>query len=215
MQDKKPGLLIVLSGPSGVGKGTVCAGLLAQDDNATYSVSATTRKKRPNEVEGKSYFFVNEAQFSQMAHRGEFLEYTRVFSEYSYGTPKKYVFEQLEQGKDVILEIDVQGGLQVKEVYEGAVLIFVAPPSMDELKRRLVGRGTESEEAIVRRTQAAYQEMQCISLYDYVVINDTVESALEGITAIMHAEKSRVSRREDLVSLLLGGMDSYDELSWR
>ncbi|MDL2235480.1 guanylate kinase [Christensenellaceae bacterium OttesenSCG-928-L17] len=209
------GLLIVLSGPSGVGKGTVCKRLLEANENITYSVSATTRPRRPGEVEGSHYFFMQENEFLQMARNKEFLEYTRVFGEYSYGTPRKYVMDQLQAGRDVILEIDVQGGLQVKETYPDAVLIFVAPPSMDELKRRLVDRGTEDPESIRLRTETAYGEMQCISFYDYVVINDAVENALVGIEAIVHAEKSRVTRREDIVSLLLeGDGNNDDELSW-
>ena len=209
------GLLIVLSGPSGVGKGTVCGGLIANNKNITYSVSVTTRERRHNEKEGEHYFFVSEKAFSQMARNGEFLEYTQVFGENSYGTPRKYVMDQLQAGRDVILEIDVQGGLQVRESFQEAVLIFVAPPSMEELKRRLVERGTETEEAIQRRTETAYREMQCISFYDYVVINDTLHNALQGIEAIIHAEKSRVTRRDDIVSLLLeGDEEGNDELSW-
>ena len=209
------GLLIVLSGPSGVGKGTVCTGLIANNANITYSVSATTRARRQNEKEGEHYFFVSDEKFSTMARNGDFLEFTQVFGENSYGTPRQYVMDQLKAGKDVILEIDVQGGLQVRESFKEAVLIFVAPPSMEELRRRLVERGTESEASIQRRTDTAYREMQCISFYDYVVINDTLSNALQGIEAIIHAEKSRVTRREDIVSLLLeGDEEKNDELSW-
>ncbi len=207
MRDGRQGLLVVLSGPSGVGKGTVCRKLLESNPNMTLSISVTTRSMREGEQEGRDYFFKSKEEFSRMVSDGEFLEYTRVFGTHSYGTPKKYVQEQLDLGHDVILEIDVQGGLRVKEVCPDAVLVFLAPPSMEELKRRLISRGTESEESIDRRTEVAYSEMQCITYYDYVVINCTVEQSAVGLEAIIHAEKSRVSRSDDLISFLLEGSD--------
>ncbi len=207
MRDGRQGLLVVLSGPSGVGKGTVCRKLLESNPNMTLSISVTTRSRREGEQEGRDYFFRSKEEFARMARDGEFLEYTRVFGTHCYGTPKKYVQEQLDLGHDVILEIDVQGGLRVKEVCPDAVLVFLAPPSMEELKRRLVSRGTENEESIDRRTDVAYSEMQCITYYDYIVINCTVEQSADGLEAIIHAEKSRVSRRDDLISLLLEGCD--------
>lgn len=205
--EERRGLLVVLSGPSGVGKGTVCHKLIEGNPNMTVSVSVTTRPIRPGEAEGKDYFFRSRGEFARMASEGEFLEYTRVFDVHSYGTPRKYVMDQLEKGRDVILEIDVQGGLRVKEVCPDAVLVFLVPPSMEELKRRLVARGTETEESVERRTQVAYAEMQCITAYDYLVINSTVEEAVAGMEAVVHAEKSRVSRSVDLISLLLEGRD--------
>lgn len=208
MEDGRRGLLVVLSGPSGVGKGTVCRKLLAANPNMTLSISATTRPRRENEVDGREYFFIPKEEFSRMVREGEFLEYMRVFGTHSYGTPRQFVMEQLEKGRDVILEIDVQGGLRVKEVCPEAVLVFLAPPSMEELKRRLIDRGTETEQSIECRTEAAYTEMQCISYYDYVTINTTVEQAVEGIEAIVYAEKSRVVRSDDLINLLLGGCDT-------
>lgn len=207
MKDGRQGLLVVLSGPSGVGKGTVCRKLLESSPNMTLSISVTTRAMRPGEQEGKEYFYRSDEEFLRMVRGGEFLEYVRVFGTDSYGTPKKYVQEQLDAGRDVILEIDVKGGLRVKEVCPEAVLVFLAPPSMEELKHRLVSRGTESPEAVKRRTDVAYSEMQCISYYDYVVINCTVEDSVKGMEAIIHAEKSRVSRSNDLISLLLEGCD--------
>ena len=207
MRDGRQGLLVVLSGPSGVGKGTVCRKLLESNPSMTLSISVTTRPMREGEQEGRDYFFRSKEEFSRMVRDGEFLEYMRVFGTHSYGTPKKYVQEQLAAGRDVILEIDVQGGLRVKEVCPEAVLVFLAPPSMEELKRRLISRGTESEESIDRRTDVAYSEMQCITYYDYVVINCAVEQAVEGLEAIIHAEKSRVARSDDLISLLLEGCD--------
>jgi len=208
MMDGRQALLVVLSGPSGVGKGTVCRKLIESNPNMTVSVSVTTRPMRPGEVDGKDYFFRSREEFSRMVRDGEFLEYTRVFGTHCYGTPRKYVTERLSEGRDVILEIDVQGGLRVKEVCPEAVLVFLAPPSMEELKHRLVSRGTESEESIERRTEVAYTEMRCITAYDYVVINSTVDDAVVGMEAIVHAEKSRVARSVDLISLLLEGCET-------
>lgn len=208
MEEGCKGLLIVLSGPSGVGKGTVCRKLIAENPGISLSISATTRARRETEEEGRDYFFKTKEEFSRMIQEDEFLEYMRVFGTDYYGTPRKYVMDKLEAGQDVILEIDVQGGLRVKDVCPEAVLVFMAPPSMDELRRRLIDRGTESEQSIERRTAVAYTEMQCISYYDYVVINNTVDDAVRGIEAILHAEKSRVSRCEDLINLLLEGCDT-------
>lgn len=204
MESEKRGLLIVLSGPSGVGKGTICQELVGSTDSIAYSVSVTTREKRPGEVEGKDYFFVSDEEFVRMAREGEFLEYTRVFGKNSYGTPKKYVMEQLERGLDVILEIDVQGGLHVRQELPEAVLVFIAPPNMQELKKRLIDRGTENEEDICKRTETAYQEMLCISFYDYLVVNSTVQEAVNGVRSILCAEHARVSRNENLMNILLG-----------
>jgi guanylate kinase len=128
---KQKGLLLVISGPSGVGKGTICEQLIEKNENITYSVSVTTRQKRPGEIDGQHYYFASEEEFSNMVQQDAFLEYTRVFSEQSYGTPKKYVTEQMDKGKDVILEIDVQGGLQIKNAFPDAVLVFIAPPDMN------------------------------------------------------------------------------------
>ena len=208
MEEGCKGLLVVLSGPSGVGKGTVCRRLIAENPNMALSISATTRQRRETEQDGKDYFFKSKEEFARMIQEGEFLEYMRVFGTDSYGTPRKFVMDKLDAGEDVILEIDVQGGLRVKEVCTEAVLVFMAPPSMDELKRRLIDRGTETEQSIAKRTEVAYTEMQCISYYDYVVINSTVEQAVRGIEAIVHAEKSRVARCEDLINLLLEGSDA-------
>jgi len=200
----KKGLLIVVSGPSGAGKGTICKAILEQHPEIQLSVSVTTRPPREGEVDGVNYFFKSEEEFLSMVEDGEFLEYAKVFDAY-YGTPKKYVKDKLLAGQDVILEIDIQGALKVKEKFEEGVFIFIVPPSMEELKRRIVSRGTESQEAIVKRFQRAYQELNFISRYNYVVVNDTIEEATKKIEAIIIAEKCRVDRNKEMNIILQGG----------
>ena len=160
--DNAKGVLIVLSGPSGVGKGTVCKALLARNPQVKLSVSATTRAPRPGEIEGVSYFFKTRDEFERMIAAGDFLEYMDVFGLNYYGTPRTYVEQQLAGGNDILLEIDVKGAMNVKRLCPDAVLVFVAPPSMDTLKKRLVGRGTETEEAVERRTREAFAEMKLL-----------------------------------------------------
>lgn len=209
---KKDGLLIVISGPSGVGKGTVRNEVLCACPNTVLSVSATTRQMRKNEREGQDYFFVSQEKFSRMIEENAFLEYIQGFDGKSYGTPRAYVEQNIAAGRDVLLEIDVQGGLHIKQSFPDSVLVFLAPPSAQELKRRLIERGTETPESIERRTQIAQSEMECVSYYDYMVVNTTVEHAKDGILAIIYAEKSRVGRNADLISLLLeGDVNKYDE----
>ncbi len=200
----KKGLLIVVSGPSGAGKGTICKAILEQHPHIQLSVSVTTRPPREGEVEGINYFFKSEEEFLAMVENGEFLEYAKVFDSY-YGTPKKYVKDKLLLGQDVILEIDIQGALKVKDKFEEGVFIFIVPPSMKELKRRIVNRGTESQESIVKRFQSAYQELNFISRYNYVVVNDTIEEATRKIEAIIIAEKCRVDRNREMNIILQGG----------
>jgi guanylate kinase len=200
----KKGLLIVVSGPSGAGKGTICKAILEQHPHIQLSVSVTTRPPREGEVDGINYFFKSEEEFLAMVENGEFLEYAKVFDSY-YGTPKKYVKDKLLLGQDVILEIDIQGALKVKDKFEEGVFIFIVPPSMKELKRRIVNRGTESQESIVKRFQSAYQELNFISRYNYVVVNDTIEEATRKIEAIIIAEKCRVDRNREMNIILQGG----------
>lgn len=171
MDNDKKGLLFVISGPSGVGKGTICKKLLERRKELKLSVSVTTRAPRPGEIEGVNYFFRSEEQFQDMIERDEFLEYMCVFGKNHYGTPKAYVAEQRAQGNDVILEIDVNGALNVKKRCPDAVMIFIAPPSMETLKKRLVGRGTETEEAVERRFAEAVKELAAAGEYDYIVVN--------------------------------------------
>lgn len=192
------GLLIVISGPSGVGKGTVCKRLLSDNDMISLSVSATTRKARTGEVDKISYFFISKEEFEDMVEKEEFLEYAYVHGNY-YGTPKKYVLDKIEKGQDVLLEIDIQGALKVKDIYPEGVFIFIMPPSMEELKKRIVNRGTETEEAIAKRLEAAYKEIQYVFKYDYVVFNDKIESAVNKIESILDAEKCKVNRQKDTI----------------
>ncbi|MCI6966868.1 guanylate kinase [bacterium] len=194
------GVLIVLSGPSGVGKGTVCKELLVRNPQVKLSVSATTRAPRPGEVEGVSYFFKTREEFERMIAAGEFLEYMDVFGMNYYGTPRAYVEQQLAAGNDIVLEIDVKGAMNVKRLCPEAVLVFIAPPSMETLKKRLVGRGTETAEAVERRTQEAFAEMKLLPEYDYAVVNDVLEDAVCSVETIIKAERLRVCRRADLTN---------------
>jgi len=190
---QKSGLLIVISGPSGVGKGTVCACLRKKMPQLVYSVSVTTRKPRKGEQDGVNYFFKSKQEFEQMIHAGELIEWAEYVGNY-YGTPRKFVEEKLKQGRDVILEIDVQGALQVKKKYPNAVFIFLLPPTMEDLRKRIENRGTENPEVLNQRLQEATKEYQFLNRYDYVVINDEVEQACERIQSIIMAEHFRADR---------------------
>ncbi|MBE2939606.1 guanylate kinase [Anoxybacillus flavithermus] len=191
---KERGLLIVLSGPSGVGKGTVRKALFSQPDiQLQYSISVTTRKPREGEVDGVDYFFKTREQFEQMIRQNELLEWAEYVGNY-YGTPIEYVEKTLQEGKDVFLEIEVQGAMQVRKVFQEALFIFLAPPSLSELRKRIEMRGTESEELIRDRLKAAKEELEMMDAYDYVVENDQVELACERIKAIVMAEHCRRER---------------------
>jgi guanylate kinase len=192
------GLLVVISGPSGSGKGTICKRLIEEIENINVSVSATTRKPRVGEKDGENYFFIDEEDFLEKIKDGEFLEYASVYGNY-YGTPKKAVLNQLENGKDIILEIDIQGALKVKGNYPKGVFIFILPPSLEELKHRIEGRGTDSKEAINRRLKSAYDELNYAFQYDYVVLNDEVDTAVEKIKEIISAEKNKSTRNQALI----------------
>lgn len=192
MQEK--GLLIVLSGPSGVGKGTVRKELFSQPDTAfEYSVSATTRLPREGEVNGTDYFFKTREEFEEMIQQDQLLEYAEFVGNY-YGTPVEYVRETLDAGKDVFLEIEVQGASQVRSKFPEGLFIFLAPPSLSELENRIVTRGTETEDIIKGRMRAAREEIEMMELYDYVVENDQVEKAAERVKAIVVAEHCRRER---------------------
>lgn len=192
------GILIVLSGPSGAGKGTICKALL-EDGEFWLSVSATTRNPRAGEIEGKNYYFLTKDEFEEKINKDDFLEYAQVYGNY-YGTPKSRVLEAIDSGKDVILEIDIQGALKVKETYPGGVFIFILPPSMEELRNRIIQRGSETPESLMTRFKSAYQEINYVSKYNYAVVNDTVVEATRKIQAIIVAEKCRVDRiKEDIL----------------
>jgi guanylate kinase len=194
-ESQEKGLLIVLSGPSGVGKGTVCAALRKRkNDNLIYSVSATTRKPREGEQEGVNYFFKTREQFQEMIENDDLLEWAEYVGNY-YGTPRKFVEDMLNQGKDVILEIEVQGAMQVKEKFPEGIFIFLAPPDLKELRSRITGRGTESEESIMNRMEVAKGEIELMDQYNYVVVNDEVEKACQRIEAIVIAEHLKKERQ--------------------
>lgn len=182
-------LLIVLSGPSGVGKGTVCKKLLSENPNITLSVSATTRTPRPEDIEGVTYYFKSEDEFKRMIDNDEFMEWA-VYNNKYYGTPEKAVYDKLESGSDVILEIDVQGALNLKPRYPDAIYIFIAPETTEVLYERLGKRGTESKEEIERRVKAAEWELSQKDKYDYVVINKVVEDAAEDIINIINKRRN-------------------------
>ena len=188
------GLLIVLSGPSGVGKGTVRKAIFESDDNDfQYSVSMTTRNKREGEIEGVDYYFRTREEFEALIEAGEMLEYAEYVGNY-YGTPLSYVQKTLDQGKDVFLEIEVQGAKQVKEKVPDGVFIFLTPPDLAELRPRITGRGTDSAEVIDERMRVAREEIEMMALYDYAVVNDEVSKAVQRIREIISSEHFRVDR---------------------
>ena len=191
------GLLLVISGPSGAGKGTICKALL--DKNEFWlSVSATTRQPREGEIDGENYFFITKDDFKERIEKDDFLEYAEVYGNY-YGTPKSSVLRMLDSGKDVILEIDIQGALKVKEAFKEGIFIFILPPSMEELKQRIIKRGSETPESLMTRFKAAYKEINYVSKYSYAVFNHTVDEAVKKIEGIVIAERCRVDRMKDTI----------------
>ena len=190
----KRGMLIVLSGPSGVGKGTVRKAIFDQPGNDfQYSISMTTRKPRPGEVNGKDYFFVSKEEFEQKIQAGEMLEYAKYVDNY-YGTPLKWINDTLDAGKDVFLEIEVNGAMQVRSKSPNGVFIFLTPPDLMELKQRLIHRGTDSMEVINKRIKKALSEIEMMQNYDYAVVNDEVPNAVEKVKEIIRSERLRVRR---------------------
>jgi len=182
----KKGKFIIISGPSGVGKGTIC-NVLLNDLNAWYSVSMTTRGIREGEVDGVNYFFISKDEFKKRIEDGQLLEYN-IYNDNYYGTPKDKVLEKLEEGIDVILEIEVNGARNIKKIFPDAVLIYIAPPSLEVLRDRLIGRGTEDIETIERRLKIAEDELRQVDFYDYVVVNDDLDKAINDVKTIITNE---------------------------
>jgi guanylate kinase len=192
---ERRGILYIISAPSGAGKTTLCKQIVASISGVWHSVSFTTRKPRPGEEHGREYFFLEEKAFHDMVARHAFLEYAHVYSNW-YGTPRKPLMDKMEQGIDVLLEIDVQGALQIKKKFGDAVSIFILPPSMDILRARLHGRGSDSQEEIVRRLQKVKEEVWCFREYDYIVRNDDLTRSLRELQSIFVAERLKTKRMD-------------------
>ena len=198
VKHKKEGSLIVISGPTSAGKGTICTELLKSHPEIYFSVSMTTREPRDKEVDGVHYFFVTKEKFEEKIEKEEFLEYAKVHHGNYYGTPKDVVSKKLKDGMDVILEIDIQGALQIDRTVNDAIFIFIMPPDMKTLLNRLEKRGTESKDKMIERIKTAYQEINEISTYNYVVVNDELDDAVKKVESIIISEKCRVDRIEDV-----------------
>ncbi|MCM1333956.1 MAG: guanylate kinase [Bacteroides sp.] len=203
MDQKDHGILIVVSAPAGCGKDTILERALEKNKNLYYSVSATSRAIRPNETDGVSYYFKTRAEFEAMIAEGGLLEYTEYCGNY-YGTPKKAVEETLAAGKDVILKIEVEGAMNIKRIFPDCVMIFILPPSFEELSRRLHKRGTEDEETILRRIETAKNELTYAEHYDYLIVNGELSAAVDEFLTVVSAEKARTARRKPIVDGLLG-----------
>ena len=204
---KHRGILIVVSGFSGAGKGTLMKELISTYDNYALSVSMTTRKPRPGEEEGKSYFFVDKDTFEETIAKDGLIEYASYCGNY-YGTPREYVEACLDNGRDVILEIEIQGALKVKEKFPEALLLFIMPPSAEELKRRLEGRGTESEEVICQRIARAAEEAEGIENYDYIIINDKLDDCVKEMHSIISASRRNPKRNKELIADMRSELDA-------
>ena len=202
--NKPKGLLLVVSGPSGAGKGTICGLLRKALPDLAYSVSVTTRAPREGEVDGKDYFFKTVSQVKDMIFRGELLEYAQVYGNY-YGTPKPYVMGLLNEGRDVLLEIDVQGALQIKKVFPDGVFVFVVPPTLSELRARIYNRGKDTEEVIEKRLKEATHELRYASKYDYIIVNDIAKKAANRVLTLLEAERYRAGRTYFIIDEILDG----------
>ncbi len=197
----KQGMLIVVSGPSGTGKGTVCTELLKETPELAYSISATTRQPREGEVDGKNYYFLTKEEFERRIGEGDFLEYANVYGNY-YGTPLGKIQERRAKGEDILLEIDTQGALNVMKRCPDGLFIFLLPPSIHELESRIRGRGSETEESLARRLGNAKAEIEIGRKYKYVVVNDTVDQAVKRIKSILMAEHCRVDLNQEMFEVL-------------
>ncbi|MFR8172285.1 MAG: guanylate kinase [Marvinbryantia sp.] len=205
---KARGILLVISGFAGTGKGTLVSALLEKYDNYALSVSATTRSPRPGEVDGVHYFFKTKEEFQEMIRAEELIEYAQ-YVENFYGTPRAYVEQKLAEGKDVILEIEMQGALKIKEKFPDTLLLFVVPPDADTLQKRLTGRGTETLDVIKKRLHRAVEETDYILKYDYLVVNDDIDECVEETHAIIQSEHFRVGRNEEFVKALQEDMKKF------
>lgn len=192
------GILVVVSGFSGAGKGTLMKALLEKYHNYALSISATTRSPREGEQDGREYFFVTRDKFESMIEERELIEYAQYVNNY-YGTPRQYVFQQMADGKDVILEIEIQGALKIKERFPEALLLFVMPPSADELKHRLTSRGTETADVITARLHRAAEEAVGINSYDYILVNDQIDTCVEEMHQLIQAQHNKVSNNLDFI----------------
>ena len=195
------GILLVVSGPSGAGKGTICGAIRELYPDLHYSVSMTTREPRKKETEGESYYFRSNEQFEKLIEKDAFLEYAKVYDHY-YGTPKKYALDLINEGKSVLLEIDIQGAMQVKKRYSKGVFIYIVPPSLQILSGRLHDRGTDTEEVIEKRLAQIKDELAMAHQYDYIVVNDILEDAVHKTCAILEAEKCKLSRNEGQIETI-------------
>lgn len=197
IKQKEKGNLVVISGPSGTGKSCIIKEIMDNNENIWYSVSATSRYKRNGEVEGKNYYYISREDFENKIKEDYFLEYTEYNGNY-YGTPKEYISDKLNNGKDVILELEINGALKIKELIKDAIFIFIMPPSLEELIDRLEKRGTETREKILGRFKSAYKEINEVTKYNYVVVNDDMKEAIEKVSSIFRAERCRVDRIEEI-----------------
>ena len=211
--NRDKGMLVVISGFSGSGKGTLMKGLMDNYDYYSLSISATTRAPRPGEEEGREYFFVDKERFLKMIQNGELLEYARYVDNY-YGTPKSYVEQELANGKDVILEIEMQGALKIKAKYPDSVLVFITPPTVEELIRRLRNRGTETEEVITKRLEKATMEAEGIEAYDYILVNDNLDKTVKHLNYLIQDQHMRVSNQIKFLEEIRGQLRAnYAEMN--
>ena len=195
----KPGLLVVLSGPAGVGKGSIVRKVMERTGDAVLSISATSRSPRHGERDGKNYFFRSREQFEDMIRNGQLIEWTEYCGNY-YGTPKEFVLSEIGKGHIVILEIEVEGALNVKRIFNDCVLCFILPPDFSELEKRLRGRATETEQSIGKRLARAKEEFRLIDQYDYIILNDTVDAAVQRFVNIIESEQMRTIRNKELIN---------------
>lgn len=211
MEKRRRGILVILSGFSGSGKGTIMNLLMSRyEENYALSISATTRKPRAGEQEGREYFFKSREEFEKMIEKNELIEYALYVENY-YGTPKAYVEEQLEAGRDVILEIEIQGARKVKEMFPDTLLLFVTPPDADTLKKRLMGRGTDEESVVLARLSRAFEEASGVEDYDYLIINDVLEDCVNEVHSIIQNEHRKVKRNQELIHRMKEELKRFSE----